>query len=91
MALVEDLEPIPGPKTIGPDNYTQILSAFMERGWAGFEEAFDLSVARTRPDYKEIKRDLLRESVFNRKGSPEAHGSLCGQKERATSHRRSPQ
>jgi len=80
VALVEDLEPIPGPKTIGPDNYTQILSAFMERGWAGFEEAFDLIVARTRPDYKEIKRDLLCESVFNRKAHRRLTEAYAGRK-----------
>jgi tetratricopeptide (TPR) repeat protein len=67
LALVEDLESIPGPKTVGSENYSKVAQAFLNRGWAGFEEAFDSIVPRTRSDYVEIKRDLLRESIFNRK------------------------
>ena len=67
LSLVEDLESIPGPKTIGSENYSKILQAFMARGWAGFEEAFDRIVPRTRTDYADVKRSLLREPVFNRK------------------------
>jgi hypothetical protein len=65
LALVEDLPPIPGPKTLGTENYSRVFDAFMKRGWAGFEEAFDRIVPRDREDYAAIKRDLLREPVFN--------------------------
>jgi Flp pilus assembly protein TadD len=65
IALVEDLPSIPGPKTVGAENYHKILDAFMDRGWAGFEEAFDHIVPRNRPDYEQVKRDLLREPIFN--------------------------
>ena len=61
---VENLEPIPGPKTVGPENYSRILKAFMEHGWPGFEEMFDQIVPQTRPDYVKVKRDLLREPAF---------------------------
>jgi hypothetical protein len=37
----------------------------MKRGWAGFEEAFDRIVPPDGEDYAAIKRDLLREPVFN--------------------------
>ncbi len=67
VALVGGMESIPGPQTIGSANYSKVLAAFMERGWAGFEEAFDEVVPRTRPDYGHVKRDLLREPVFNSK------------------------
>jgi hypothetical protein len=69
LALVEGLESVPGPKTIGPENYTKVSEAFFDRGWAGFEEAFDAIVPRTRPDYASVKRELLRESIF----SPKVH------------------
>jgi tetratricopeptide (TPR) repeat protein len=65
VALVEDLPSIPGPKTVGPENYSQISRVFMDRGWVGFEEEFDRIVPRDRPDYAEVKRDLLREPLFN--------------------------
>jgi hypothetical protein len=48
------------------------MDGFMKRGWAGFEETFDRIVPRSRPDYVEIKRNLLREPVF----SPKAHGNM---------------
>jgi tetratricopeptide (TPR) repeat protein len=67
VALVSGMEPIPGPQTIGSANYSKVLAAFIERGWAGFEEAFDEVVPRARPDYGEVKRDLLREPAFNPK------------------------
>jgi tetratricopeptide (TPR) repeat protein len=67
VALVSGMEPIPGPQTIGSANYSKVLAAFEERGWAGFEEAFDEVVPRTRLDYGHVKRDLLREPVFNPK------------------------
>jgi hypothetical protein len=69
MALVEGLPSIPGPKTVGPDNYSKIFDAFMQRGWPGFEEEFDRIVPRDRPDYKQVKRDILCEPIF----SAEAH------------------
>jgi hypothetical protein len=64
---VENLDPIPGPKTVGSENYSQILDAFTKRGWAGFEDAFDSIVSRGRADYVKVKRDLLREPVFSLK------------------------
>ena len=67
VALVDGLESIPGPKTVGPENYSAISQAFFDRGWAGFEEAFDAVVPRTRQHYADVKRDLLREPIFNPK------------------------
>ena len=67
IALVEDLPEIPGPKTVGPENYSKILDAFFDCGWAGFEEEFDRIVPRDRPDYEQVKRDLLCEDVFRMK------------------------
>lgn len=64
VALVEDLPLIAGPQTVGSENYSRILAAFMKRGWAGFEEEFDRIVPRNRPDYAEVKRDLLCEPMF---------------------------
>lgn len=64
MSLVEDLPPVPGPETIGTENYPRIFDAFMKHGWEGFEEEFDCIVPRNRPDYADVKRDLLREPVF---------------------------
>ena len=69
LALVDGLPPVPGPKTIGPENYSRVSEAFLSRGWAGFEEAFDAVVSRDRADYAAIKRELLRESIF----SPKVH------------------
>lgn len=73
LALVDGLESIPGPRTVGPENYSRISKAFFARGWAGFEEAFDAVVPRTRPDYADVKRDLLRESIFN----PKVHSRMA--------------
>lgn len=73
LVLVDGLEPIPGPRTVGPENYARISKAFFERGWAGFEEAFDAVVPRSRPDYADVKRDLLRESIFN----PKVHSRMA--------------
>jgi len=67
LTLVEDLEPIPGPQTIGSENYSRVAEAFMSRGWVGFEEAFDSIVLCTRGDYADLKRALLREPIFNQK------------------------
>ena len=64
IALVDGLEPIPGPKTVGETNYARIFSAFCDRGWVGFEEEFNQIIPRDREDYVEIKRDLLREPIF---------------------------
>ncbi len=73
MALVKGLPPIPGPKTVGPENYSRISHAFLERGWHGFEETFDRIVHRSRADYEQVKRDLLREPIFSAK----AHRNLA--------------
>lgn len=73
LALVEDLPSIPGPKTVGSKNYSKVQRAFMDRGWAGFEEEFDRIVPRDRPDYEQVKRDMLREPIFSLK----AHGNLA--------------
>jgi len=67
LTLVEDMPSIPGPQTIGPENYSRISSAFFKGGWEAFEEEFDRIVPRDRPDYADVKRDLLREPIFNRK------------------------
>lgn len=72
-SLVEGLPSIPGPKTVGAENYSNILKAFLERGWEGFEKAFDAAVARERSDYAEVKRDLLREPIFN----PKVHSRMA--------------
>jgi Flp pilus assembly protein TadD len=50
IALVDGLEPISGPKTIGAENYGRIANAFYERGWVGFEEEFDRTIPRDRKD-----------------------------------------
>ncbi len=67
MQFVQGMESIPGPKTVGAENYAAISRAFLASGWAGFEEAFDAAIPRSRADYADIKRDLLRESIFNSK------------------------
>jgi hypothetical protein len=64
---VDGLDSIPGPQTIGSENYSTIFSAFMACGWRGFEEVFNQIVPRTRPDYAQVKRDLLREDIFRTK------------------------
>lgn len=64
MALVEGLPSMPGPKTVGPDNYSKIFDAFMQRGWPGFEEEFDRIVPRSRADYEQVKQNILREPIF---------------------------
>jgi tetratricopeptide (TPR) repeat protein len=73
LALVEDLPPIPGAKTVGQENYSRIFDAFMGRGWAGFEEEFDRVVPRQRADYADVKRDMLRETVFR----PKTHRNMA--------------
>jgi tetratricopeptide (TPR) repeat protein len=65
LALVEGLPSIPGPKTVGSENYSRIFDAFVQRGWPGFEEEFDRIVPRERPDYADVKRDLLCEPIFS--------------------------
>jgi len=65
LALVADLPSIPGPETLGPEDYSRVSLAFLEHGWAAFEEAFDSVVPRTRTDYADLKRDLLREPIFD--------------------------
>ena len=67
ISLVEGLDSVPGPQTLGPENYAKVSRAFFARGWEGFEEAFDAIMPRTRPDYAEVKRELLREPIFNPK------------------------
>ena len=73
LVLVEDLPSIPGPKTVGSENYSRIVDAFMKRGWAGFEEQFDRVVPRNRPDYAAVKQDMLCEPMYNIK----AHRNLA--------------
>jgi len=67
------MESIPGPKTIGAENYSAISKAFLASGWAGFEEAFDAVIPRNRADYADIKRDHLREPIFN----PRVHSIMA--------------
>ena len=65
MALVDGLPSIPGPQTVGTDNYSRIFDGFMQRGWPGFEEEFERIVCRERPDYEQVKQDLLREPILS--------------------------
>ena len=37
----------------------------MKLGWPGFEAEFDRIVPRDRPDYADVKRDLLCEPIFS--------------------------
>jgi hypothetical protein len=74
VALVADLPAIPGPKTVGQENYSRVFDAFMKRGWAGFEETFDDIVPRDRADYAAVKRDLLCEPIFIMK----VHRNMAG-------------
>ena len=71
--LVQDLPPLPGTQVVGSENYLKILKAFLDRGWAGFEESFNQVVPRAQPDYVELKRDLLREPIFN----PRMHARMA--------------
>ena len=73
MPLVQGMESVPGPKTVGAENYSAISNAFLASGWAGFEEAFDAVIPRSRVDYADIKRDLLREPIFN----PRVHSRMA--------------
>lgn len=79
MPLVQGMESIPGPKTVGPENYSAISKAFLASGWAGFEEAFDAVIPRNRADYADIKRDLLREPIFDPKVHERMSKMLLGQ------------
>jgi tetratricopeptide (TPR) repeat protein len=79
IPLVQGMESIPGPKTVGSENYSAISKAFLATGWAGFEEAFDTVVPRSRADYADIKRDLLREPIFNPKVHERMSKMLLGQ------------
>lgn len=72
LALVEDMPSIPGPKTVGSENYSRIVDAFLAHGWEGFEKEFNRIVPPDRPDYADVKRDLLCEPLF----SVKAHKNL---------------
>ena len=80
LALVEGLPSIPGPKTVGSENYSRIFDVFMKRGWPGFEEEFDRIVPRDRPDYADVKRDLLCEPVFSMKAHRNLADAFLGRK-----------
>jgi tetratricopeptide (TPR) repeat protein len=80
LALVEDLPSIPGPKTVGSENYSRIFDAFMKRGWAGFEEEFDRIVPRDRADYADVKRDMLCEPIFSMKAHRNMADAVLGRK-----------
>ncbi|MCZ2150023.1 MAG: hypothetical protein LC126_19870 [Bryobacterales bacterium] len=80
LALVEDLPSIPGPKTVGPENYSRIFDAFMQRGWAGFEEEFDRVMPRDRADYADVKRDMLCEPLFSIKAHRNMADAVLGNK-----------
>jgi tetratricopeptide (TPR) repeat protein len=79
IPLVQGMESIPGPKTVGAENYSAISKAFLASGWSGFEEAFDTVIPRSRMDYADIKRDLLREPIFNPKVHERMSKVLLGQ------------
>jgi len=80
LALVEDLPSIPGPKTVGSENYSRIFDAFIQRGWQGFEEEFDRIIPRDRPDYADVKRDMLCEPVFSIKAHRNMADMVLGNK-----------
>lgn len=80
LLLVQNMDSIPGPKTVGTENYSMISKAFLASGWAGFEEAFDAVIPRSRANYADIKRDLLREPIFNQKVHERMSKMLLGQK-----------
>lgn len=65
IAEVENLPPVPEPKTVGSENYSRISRQFLSHGWDGFEKEFDRIVPRSRPDYEPVKRDLLREPLLS--------------------------
>jgi tetratricopeptide (TPR) repeat protein len=72
LAMVEDLPFLQGPEVVGPENYTRIFDAFTMRGWPAFEVEFDCIVPRSRRDYADVKRDVLRSPAFSIK----AHRNL---------------
>src|SRR5579871_703599 len=80
LALVEDLPSIPGPKTVGSENYSRILNAFMRSGWVGFEEEFDRIVPRDRPDYADVKRNMLCEPMFSMRAHRNMADAVVGNK-----------
>ena len=80
LALVEDLPSIPGPKTVGSENYSRIFDAFMKRGWPRLEEEFDRIVPRSRPDYADIKRNMLCEPIFSTKARRNLADAALGNK-----------
>lgn len=80
LALVEDLPSIPGPKTVGSENYSRIFDAFMKRGWQGFEEEFARIVPRSRAGYADVKRDLLCDPVFSMKAHRNLADAVLGTK-----------
>lgn len=80
LALVEDLPSIPGPKTVGKENYSRILDAFMKRGWPGFEEEFNRTIPRGREDYADVKRDLLCEPIFRIKAHRNIADAVLGRR-----------
>ena len=79
LLLIQNMDSIPGPKTVGTENYSVISKAFLASGWAGFEEAFDAVIPRSRADYADIKRDLLRGPIFNQKVHERMSKMLFGQ------------
>jgi hypothetical protein len=52
----------------------------MKRGWAGFEEEFDRIVPRDRPDYADVKRDMLCEPIFSMKAHRNMADAVLGRK-----------
>ncbi|MBK5294109.1 MAG: hypothetical protein JJE04_20830 [Acidobacteriia bacterium] len=52
----------------------------MKRSWAGFEEEFDRIVPRDRPGYPDVKRDLLREPIFDMKAHRNLAEAVLGRK-----------
>ena len=60
----KDLPSVPGPQTVGTQNFGRISDAFCRRGWEGFEEEFANLYPTDGPDREEIKALLLREPIF---------------------------
>lgn len=78
IALAEDMPSRAGPEVVGR-HYFAIVTAFMDRGWEGFEEEFDRYLPRDDPRYWQVKQDLLCEPVFNAKVHREMTSIITGE------------
>ena len=72
IELVKDLPSIPGPQTVGTENFSRIQQAFSARAWEGFEEEFAKLYPPDHPQHGEIKTRLLQETIFR----PQVHENI---------------